>query len=151
MLLTALGLALVVAAALFVAWPMLTSAGDAPAGDADGAAPGERVDPLGAFERQRDAALGALKEAEFDHQVGKLSDGDYAVLRSELEAHALAALAALDAARAEAEAATSAAATGRGGGSFCAACGRQNATSKGFCAGCGKRLTPAVERPRRRA
>jgi hypothetical protein len=151
MLLTALGLALVVAAALFIAWPMLSAAEDATPDDAE-RTQGERGGPLGAFERRRDAALGALKEAEFDHQVGKLSDGDYAALRSELEGRALEALAALDAARAEATAGTAAApAAGRAGGSFCAACGRRNASSQGFCAGCGKRLARAVERPRRRA
>ena len=178
MLLTALGLALVVAAAFFVAWPMLKGEEASPSGETEAPLAGR----VRALESRRDAALSALKEAEFDHQVGKLSDEDYAALRAELETRALEDLAALDVARSEdatigtrgpegrsdpAHHEGAPAGTGEesrrmpavkagGGGSaragrFCAACGRRNPSDKRFCAGCGKPLAGAVERPRRRA
>jgi hypothetical protein len=46
---------------------------------------------------QRDRALAALKELEFDHRTGKISDADYRELVGPLRREAAAALAALDA------------------------------------------------------
>jgi hypothetical protein len=152
-LITAVGLLLVVAAAFYVAWPMLAppappeepSAADLPGG-------------VAALARRRDAALAALKEAEFDHQVGKLSDADHATLRAELEVRALEAIAALDAAQAPAGAAPVA----RGAAQvepkaaaprdvvFCSACGNRNPAAARFCSACGGALH-APERPRQRA
>ena len=48
------------------------------------------------LEKQRDLAYAAIKEAEFDFQMGKLSSDDYAALRRTYEARAIAALAELD-------------------------------------------------------
>jgi len=48
------------------------------------------------FEKERDLAYAAIKEAEFDLQMGKLSQEDYATLRRTYEERALAALAALE-------------------------------------------------------
>ena len=69
-----LGAALAVAAVLFVARPLLRE--PAPATD--------RLDAPGELERrrlelaeERDRALAALKELEFDHRTGKVSDDDY--------------------------------------------------------------------------
>ena len=45
---------------------------------------------------QRDRALQALKELEFDHRTAKISDEDYARLLPELRSDAAEALAALD-------------------------------------------------------
>ncbi len=63
-----------VAAVLYVARPFLRD--PAPAED--------RLDEPGVLERrqlalaeERDRALGALKELEFDHRTGKISDEDY--------------------------------------------------------------------------
>ena len=50
---------------------------------------------------ERDRALAALKELEFDHRTGKISEADYAALVGALRAEAAAALAALDAVRAD--------------------------------------------------
>lgn len=68
------------------------------------AASEDRLDELGAAERERislveerDRALAALKELEFDHRTGKVSDEDYRVLVSTLRADAARALKALDA------------------------------------------------------
>jgi hypothetical protein len=45
---------------------------------------------------ERDRALAALKELEFDHRTGKISDADYLELVAPLRRDAAAALAALD-------------------------------------------------------
>jgi hypothetical protein len=67
------------------------------------AADDDRLDPLdaGARERlalveERDRALAALKELEFDHRTGKVSDEDYRALVSTLRADAARSLKALD-------------------------------------------------------
>ncbi len=83
-----LGLLVIVAVAVFVAAPLFRPAG-APAVADDG---GERE----RWERQKRQALGAIREAEMDHRMGKLSDEDFHALRARLEAQALEALAALD-------------------------------------------------------
>jgi hypothetical protein len=48
------------------------------------------------LEKEKELAYGAIKEAEFDFQMGKLSPEDYASLRAKYEARALRALAALE-------------------------------------------------------
>jgi hypothetical protein len=48
------------------------------------------------WEKQKAEAYAALKEAEFDLQMGKLTDTDYQLLREKYEARALEALAQLD-------------------------------------------------------
>jgi hypothetical protein len=47
--------------------------------------------------RERDAAVRVLRDLVLDHATGKMSDGDYAVLRAQYEATAIGALRALDA------------------------------------------------------
>jgi hypothetical protein len=51
---------------------------------------------------ERDRALAALKELEFDHRTGKISDADYRELVAPLRRDAAAALEALDAPSVEA-------------------------------------------------
>jgi hypothetical protein len=87
---------LAVAAVLFVARPFLREPG-APDG---GLAPadGAELERLRLVE-ERDRALAALKELEFDHRTGKISDEDYERLVRPLRAEAAGALAALDARR----------------------------------------------------
>jgi hypothetical protein len=85
----AIGALLAVAAVWFVARPFLTGS------------PGEeRVrdpDPIRlALEEERDGALAALKELEFDHRTGKVSDEDYRRQVGELRRAAADALRALD-------------------------------------------------------
>jgi len=85
----AAGLALVAAVAWAIAAPLLR----APVRDV-GPAP---ADPERyRLEKERDLAYAAIKEAEFDLQMGKLSREDYALLRRTYEERAVAALAALD-------------------------------------------------------
>jgi len=88
-----LGAALTVLAVIAVARPFLRD--PAPASDA--------LDEPGELERrrltlaeERDRALGALKELEFDHRTGKISDDDYRSLVGPLRRRAAEALRALE-------------------------------------------------------
>jgi hypothetical protein len=88
----ALGALLAVAAVWFVARPFLRG----PAADAPLDEPGDRERRRLAQEEERDRALAALKELEFDHRTGKVSDRDYRALVGELRRSAADALRALD-------------------------------------------------------
>jgi hypothetical protein len=88
-----LGGALALIAVLFVARPFLRE--PAPASD--------QLDEPGELERrrlelveERDRALAALKELEFDHRTGKVSDDDYRTLLGPLRQRAAEALRALE-------------------------------------------------------
>jgi hypothetical protein len=88
-----LGGLLAAAAVLLVALPYLRE--PRPADD--------RLDQPGELERRqldlaetRDRALAALKELEFDHRTGKISDEDYRALVGPLRREAAAALRALE-------------------------------------------------------
>jgi hypothetical protein len=83
----------VVACVLFVARPFLRDPG-ALVEEPDPSDPGER-DRLRLME-QRDRALAALKELEFDHRTGKVSDEDYRALVGPLRSEAAEALRALE-------------------------------------------------------
>jgi hypothetical protein len=87
------GSVLAVLAVVFVARPFLRE--PAPASD--------RLNEPGELERrrlelveERDRALIALKELEFDHRTGKVSDADYRALVGPLRRRAAAALRALE-------------------------------------------------------
>jgi hypothetical protein len=89
----ALAAVLAVAAVVFVARPFLRE--PAPASD--------RLDEPGELERrrlelaeERDRALAALKELEFDHRTGKVSDADYRELVGPLRRRAAETLRALE-------------------------------------------------------
>jgi hypothetical protein len=58
--------------------------------------PAAPEDPLAHWEKQKTDAYAAIKEAEFDRQMGKLTDEDYQMVRDKYEARALEALAQLD-------------------------------------------------------
>ncbi len=83
------GLALIGVIATFVAAPLLRGVAASNGGPP---ADPERY----RLEKEKDLAYSAIKEAEFDFQMGKLSADDYAALRAKYEARALRALAALD-------------------------------------------------------
>ena len=84
-----LGALLAVAAVGFVARPLLR-----PGPEEQLAEPEQRRLALA---EERDRALAALKELEFDHRTGKVSDDDYRALVGELRKVAADALRALDA------------------------------------------------------
>ena len=89
----ALAALLVVGCVVLVTWPFLREPAplddrlDEPAGPER-----ERV----RLEEERDRVLGALKELEFDHRTGKVSDEDYRALVGPLRRQAAEALRALD-------------------------------------------------------
>ncbi len=126
---------LTVAVAAFVAWPFFAREGrEAP--------PEAQLSPL---ERQKLEAYSAIKEAEFDYQMGKLTDIDYNALRERYSQQALAAITAIQQTRA--------AATPIGKATdgkkptrmaYCPSCGRAVPPRAHFCPGCGRGLSEAV-------
>lgn len=84
---------LVVACVLFVALPFLRQ--PAPRDDRLVGPDEQERRRLGLAE-ERDRALAALKELEFDHRTGKVSDDDYRTLVGPLRRRAAEALRALD-------------------------------------------------------
>jgi hypothetical protein len=90
-----LGALLAVACAVFVALPFLQRPGASAAEDVL-AQPGALEQRQIALAEERDRALAALKELEFDHRTGKVSDEDYAALVGPLRSQAAAALRALE-------------------------------------------------------
>jgi hypothetical protein len=78
------GLVLIAAVAWSAAGPLLFAA-EAPEPEAE-SRPHERL------RRRKEEALAAIRDAEFDHELGKMSDEDYRRLRERLEAEALAAM-----------------------------------------------------------
>jgi hypothetical protein len=124
----------IVAAAAFVAAPFLRRE---TALEAMGPA------PRGQLERQKFDAYSAIKEAEFDHRMGKLSDADLAALREKYGTQALQAIAALESAHVAQQ---------RRLGevrrpiriAFCPTCGRGVPPRANFCPACGRSLKEAV-------
>ena len=86
-----LGALIAVAAVVIVALPFLRDTGEPELIDDPGS---ERILLL---IEERDHALAALKELEFDHRTGKVSDDDYRSLVGPLRQQVAAALKALDA------------------------------------------------------
>jgi hypothetical protein len=86
-----LGVLLAAAVVVLVAWPFLRE----PVADDDRIAEPEQGRL--ALVEERDRALAALKELEFDHRTGKIDDEDYRALVGPLRRAAAAALRSLDA------------------------------------------------------
>ena len=108
-----------------------------------------------AIEREKTLVLRSIKELEFDHAMGKVSDQDFADMAGRLRTRAAGLMRQLDegeaytaqiereiARRLEAAAPPPAAAEARAG-RFCAQCGSPHDPSARFCAQCGHRLVPA--------
>jgi hypothetical protein len=88
-----IGAALAVACVIAVAWPFLRE----PAAHDDRLeAPDELEQRRLAVAEERDRALAALKELEFDHRTGKISDDDYRAQVAPLRRRAAEALRALE-------------------------------------------------------
>ncbi len=145
MLFIVLAILLVAAALLAVAYPILAKAPNAKAATTAT----ETLDELLA---QRDAAMQALRELNFDHRVGKISDEDFAIFEASLKHEAAQALRALDEWEAQADddleqdmereiaARRSQLTTGA---RVCPSCGRPAADDDKFCAICGAPLAQA--------
>jgi Mg/Co/Ni transporter MgtE len=83
---------LAIAAVAIIAVPLLT---EARADDVVAEVSTEQRARL-ALREERDEALAALRELEFDHRTGKIADVDYLPLAAELRARVAQALEALD-------------------------------------------------------
>jgi hypothetical protein len=107
----------------------------------------------GAIEREKTLVLRSIKELEFDHAMGKVSDQDFAEMGLRLRTRAAGLLRQLDAgasysSQIEQELARRLAAappgqTGPRAGGFCTQCGAAMAASAKFCGQCGHKLETA--------
>jgi hypothetical protein len=129
-----IGLIFIVAAAAFVAAPFL---------GAEGTVEVTAAPPRGHLERQKLDAYAAIKEAEFDYRMGKLSDADFASIRDKYSARAIEAIAALDSAHA-AQQKKIAEVRRPARIAFCPSCGRGVPPRANFCSACGLSLKEAV-------
>jgi rRNA maturation endonuclease Nob1 len=147
MVLTAIGLFLVLATALALAWPLLSPPHEEPEAPV-------ASDPAARLRSEKDTALAAIREADFDHETGKLSEEDYRVLRAELEERALGALAALDQVAGTATPPVGAAVERIGArataAAFCPGCGRKRSAETDFCSHCGHKFARGRAGERRR-
>jgi membrane protease subunit (stomatin/prohibitin family) len=125
---TILGWLLAAAALAFVGWPLFRARVRDPVPEADAGS---------SLERQKREAYAAIKEAELDRRMGKLSDEDFAALTSRYRQQALAAIAALDLAQ-RSEAARRGRAPTRM--TFCPDCGEKLPPRANFCSHCGRSL-----------
>ncbi len=138
MAVTLIGLVIVTAAAIFIAWPLLSGGGDSDA---------PVVPEMSALEKDKNAALEAIRELDFDQRLGKISDEDHAGLRADLEKRAMKALSAADAGSAGEPGLQSVTSHGASpstsnaeAGGFCSSCGNQFKRDARFCVTCGKKL-----------
>ncbi len=83
------GLLLIGAVAVFVAAPLFNPENEPHNSE-------EHESQTKRWEKQKADAYAALKEAEFDQQMGKLTEEDYRILREKYETRAREALAQLD-------------------------------------------------------
>ncbi len=101
-------------------------------------------------EAVRRVKLLALRDTEYDYQMGKLDEADYQSLRSQLSAEALAAMADFDSEQgiapgkaegaADLEAEIAAVRAGMAEGTTCVECGHRNPGGSRFCGSCGASL-----------
>ena len=91
----ALGAILAVACVVFVARPFLRDPAATDAADALSGPSGAEVEII-RLREERDRVLAALKELEFDHRTGKISDADYRELVGPLRRRAAETLRALE-------------------------------------------------------
>src|SRR5262245_41760589 len=107
-----------------------------------------------AIEREKTLALRAIKDLEFDHAMGKVSDQDFADMSGRLRSRAAGLLRQLDAgssysAQIEREVARRLEAAGVPSvgesrpGRFCSQCGAAHSADARFCAQCGHKLETA--------
>jgi len=119
----AIGTLLALAALTYVLYPMFISAGNAVV------ISDERVSAAG--EEDRNSAVDALREIEFDRATGKLSDYDYDALKSSYTRRAVAAMRA----------------GGAGNSPVCEQCGPRPETGAVYCSSCGGALVAGVLGP----
>ncbi|MDE3089522.1 MAG: zinc ribbon domain-containing protein [Chloroflexota bacterium] len=136
---------MIVGAFAFVAYPFFK-----PVRELDIALGGTSDPVLENLVLQRDATYAAIKDLEFDHAMGKLSDADYGSMRSKYESKAVAILQELDGLSASLKQRARAAFSDeaierqvqqlRGGAGnivYCTRCGTRAAPGDKYCAKCG--------------
>jgi hypothetical protein len=116
------GVALVMTAALIVCVPLLSAR---PREDVRAGA----IDAALRWEKQKRDALSAIREAELDHQMGKLSPDDYEVIRAAQEHRAVEAMKALEGSDRKLTRARA-----------CGACGKKSVGTADVCPACGEPL-----------
>lgn len=100
-----------------------------------------------ALEREKTLALRTIKELEFDHSMGKLSEKDFTEMSARLRVRAAGLLRQLDQGAAtykdqiEKELLRRARVAPAAATTFCAACGTANDSDAAFCKKCGGKLT----------
>lgn len=115
-------------------------------GTAAQAAPDSRRDVL---EREKEGVYLAIREIEFDHGTGVVSDDDYSRLMARYRAHAVSLLKAIDQLEPEAGTASREASDapgpdrpeakeGEAAAVICPACGAENVPGHRFCTRCGQ-------------
>jgi hypothetical protein len=124
------GTALALGALAYVLYPVFAATDAAP----DELAP--RREPT-----DTERAVDALREIEFDRATGKLSDDDYAALKSAYTAEAVQAMRASDAAAAPDDEAEALIERYRDAGVACPTCGERPEPAAAFCSSCGRRLS----------
>lgn len=154
-----LSIVLIGVASYLAALPILRQARQFPDGNITVSSEQERLDELVS---QRESAFQALRELNFDHRVGKVTDDDFTAFEMGLKQAAADALRALDEWESEADdeldrALEQAVSTRRqalagpqsAGRSdrVCAACGRPALAEDRFCGGCGAALDAALDAP----
>ncbi len=121
-----IGMAMLAVSVPFVTKPFLKTRGKITV------IPAQRVDP----NEQRLAALTALRDLDFDFQVGKVSEDDYTSLRARLVAEAARFL--KDGNSDEIEALIQARKTSKAKAAACAHCGETLEAGNQFCPHCGE-------------
>lgn len=129
-----LAVLLIVATATFVAWPFLR----------EGEMERSGLDPLAALEAKKNELLQAMKEADFDLRMGKLSAADHELMQKRLREQALAVIASIEEAKHGNRSAERPAGKGARRISFCPLCGSRLAAAAKFCGGCGANLKQVV-------
>jgi hypothetical protein len=132
---TVLSLLLVAAVGLYVAWPFVRPTAAAEDQESDAVMP---------LERQKLDAYAALREAEFDWRMGKLSEADYAALQDQYRRQALAAIAAIEEARGRARRERKPGSIRSRRITFCPSCGERVPPRANFCGHCGRSLRELV-------
>ena len=122
----------------FVGWPLFRSQPmeNEASGDEESRSP---------LERQKQEAYAAIKEAEFDLRMGKLSEDDFKALEQRYRQQALAAIVAMEKSDARGKGAKTVAAGPKPSRfAFCPSCGQRLAARANFCGTCGHSLRDAV-------
>ena len=127
------GTLLALGALAYVLWPVILAAEGRPS------APLSSPLPAPTSTDEHGEAVAALREIEFDHATGKLSESDYAALKTQYTSEAVAAMRARegtgdDAAEAEIRRA-------RAQTRVCPACGPRPEPGARYCSRCGAALT----------